>query len=119
MLCYAALSSITLPFSARETLSIPSWKKAMETEMQALLDRNTRDLVDLPAGCQPVDCRCVFLVKYQPDGTVEQLKALLMAKDYRQTYGIVYFDTFSLVARLNSMWVLISVAVILIGLCTN
>lgn len=33
---------------------------------------------------------------YNPDGTIDGLKAILVARDYEQTYDIDYFETFSL-----------------------
>jgi len=58
-----------------------------------------------------VGCRWVYTIKYHPDGSVEHLNARLMAKGYIQTYGVDYIETFSPVARLNSVHILISVAV--------
>jgi len=34
-----------------------------------------------------------------------------VAKSYTQTYGINNFETFSLVVRMNSIWILFSIAV--------
>ncbi|KAK4404691.1 Vacuolar protein sorting-associated protein 52 A [Sesamum angolense] len=45
------------------------------------------------------------------DGTLERYKARLVAKGFTQTYGVDYFETFSPVARLNSIRVLFSLAV--------
>jgi len=42
---------------------------------------------------------------------VDRYKARLVAKKYTQTYGVDYFETFSPVARLNSIRILFSVAV--------
>jgi len=39
------------------------------------------------------------------------IKARLAAKDYTQTYGVNYFETFSPVARLNSNQIMFSVVV--------
>ena len=53
-------------------------------------------------------CRWVFAVKFNHDGSVARLKAHLVAKDYAQTYGVDYSDTFSLVAKLTSICLFIS-----------
>jgi len=53
----------------------------------------------------------VYTVKYHPDGLVEHLKARLVTKEYTQTHGVNYMESFSPVARLNSVHILISVVV--------
>lgn len=42
------------------------------------------------------------------DGSVDRYKAHLVAKDYTQTYGIDYQETFSPMEKLNSIRVLLS-----------
>lgn len=51
------------------------------------------------------------MVKLKPDGSVNCYKACLVAKGYTQTYEIDYRETFALVAKLNSIQVLLFVAV--------
>ena len=46
------------------------------------------------------------------DGSIEQYKALLVAKGFTQKYGIDYEETFTHVAHLTSIKCLIAVATI-------
>ena len=62
----------------------------------------------LPTWKKAIDCRWVFTVKINPDGSIARLKACLVAKGYAQTYGVDYSDTFSLVAKLTSIRLFIS-----------
>jgi hypothetical protein len=48
--------------------------------------------------------------KLRPDSTIERYKAMLVVKGYSQKEGEDYFDTYSLVARLNTIRVLFSLA---------
>uniref|UniRef100_A0A2N9EHC7 Integrase catalytic domain-containing protein n=1 Tax=Fagus sylvatica TaxID=28930 RepID=A0A2N9EHC7_FAGSY len=105
-----SLSSLGVPKSYREAISHPGWRKAMEEEMHALELNHTWDLIPKPAGTSIVGCRWVFTVKQNPDGTVDRLKARLVAKGFTQTYGLDYTETFSPVAKLNSIRIIISLA---------
>uniref|UniRef100_A0A2N9EWV2 Integrase catalytic domain-containing protein n=1 Tax=Fagus sylvatica TaxID=28930 RepID=A0A2N9EWV2_FAGSY len=76
------MSSISIPSSYKQDSSSSGWKHAMDEEMSALQESN------LGAHCSSF---------WETNG-------------YTQTYGVNYLETFSPVARLNSVRILHSVA---------
>ena len=82
----------------------------MVEEMDALHSTGTWDLVLLPTGKSPVGCRWVYTIKIGLDSRVDLFKAHLVAKGYTQIYDFYYYDTFSLVARIVSIRLLLSMA---------
>ena len=106
----SAISSVSLPKNTNEALSHLGWRQAMVDEMAALHSTSTWDLIVLPFGKFPVGCCWVYTVKVDPDGQVDRLKALLVAKGYTRVYGSDYGDTFSSLAKIASIRLLLSMA---------
>lgn len=106
----SALSSITIPKTLQEALSHSGWRQAMIDEMTALESNQTWTLVPSPPGKSIVGCRWVYTVKIGPDGSIDRLKARLVAKGYTQVFGLDYGDTFSPVAKIASVRLLLSMA---------
>ncbi|XP_071686825.1 uncharacterized protein [Rutidosis leptorrhynchoides] len=99
----SAIYSENIPTSVEQAFKSKDWKKAIEVEMKALNDNDTWEKCVIPQGKKPVGCRWVFTIKYKPDGTIERYKARLVAKGYTQTYGIDYSETFSPVAKIDTI----------------
>ena len=101
------------PLSFSEVISAPDakhWDKAIRTEIDSINKNNTWILVDLPKGAKPIGCKWIFKKKYHPDGSIEKYKARLVAKGFSQKPNIDYFDTFALVTRISSIWMLLALA---------
>ena len=78
--------------------------------MFALSENAPWSLVTCPPGKTIVGCHWVYTVKYLLDGSIKRLKAHLVAEGYTQTYDVDYAETFSPVAKISSVQILISLA---------
>ena len=86
------------------------WKKATDSEFNALLENDTWQLVPPPEDKNIVGSRWVFKVKRNADGSVEKFKARLVAQGYSQAKGIDYQEVFSPVVRSTSIRSLLALA---------
>ncbi|XP_020252561.1 protein phosphatase 1B-like [Asparagus officinalis] len=59
--------------------------------------------------CLNVGSKCVYKVKYRPDGTIECRKAHLVARDFTQQHGIDYEETFTSVAQMSIVRTILAV----------
>ena len=98
------------PDTFAEASGHPHWEAAMNEEYHSLLANDTWDLVPLPKGRKLVRCKWVYRTKYGPDGKVDKHKARLVAKGFSQVEGIDYTETFSPVAKMNSIRLVLSLA---------
>ncbi|GJR31299.1 retrotransposon protein, putative, ty1-copia subclass [Tanacetum coccineum] len=86
------------------------WLNAMNVEMQSIRDNKVWKLVYLPPNGKTVGHKWLFKKKTDMDGAVHTYKACLVAKGFTQTLGIDYEETFSLVADIRAIMILIAIA---------
>jgi hypothetical protein len=101
------------PANYKEAMAGPGsdkWRKAMKSEMESMYENQVWNLVDPPEGVKPIECKWIFKRKTDADGNVTIHKARLVAKGFRQVQGVDYDETFSPVAMLKSVRILLAIA---------
>ncbi|KAG8483777.1 hypothetical protein CXB51_022617 [Gossypium anomalum] len=70
----------------------------------------TWELVERPNNRNTIGVKWVYRAKQNTDGSLIKLKARLVAKGFSQRYGLDYFETFTPIARLDTIRLLIALA---------
>jgi hypothetical protein len=110
---YAMFAEFPEPMSYTQAMKSENsheWNLAMDDEIESLKMNNTWELIDKPDDRLVIKNRWVYKVKTNVDGCIEKFKARLVAKGYSQKAGIDYNETFSPVARFDTIRVVLSVA---------
>ena len=67
-------------------------------------------MTDLPDDWQAIENKWIFKKKTDADGNVTIYQARLVAKGYRQVQGVDYDESFSPVAKLKSVRIMLAIA---------
>nr|GEW03455.1 hypothetical protein [Tanacetum cinerariifolium] len=86
------------------------WLNAMNVEMQSMKDNEVWDLVDLPPNGKAIGSKWLFKKNANMDGAIHTYRARVVAKGFTQTYRVNYEETFSLVADIRAIRILIAIA---------
>jgi len=105
------------PETFEEASQSSEWMTAMKDEITALEQNQTWELVPKPKDVKPISCRWVYKIKHRPDGSIERYKARLVARGFSQQYELDYDETFSPVAKLTTVRVLLHLQPTKAGTC--
>jgi len=86
------------------------WQSAMRFEIDSMGDNQVWNLVDPPDRVRPIECKWIYKKKKDMDGNVHVYKAQLVTKGFRQVQGVDYDETFSPVAMLKSIRIILAIA---------
>jgi hypothetical protein len=84
----------------------------MLEELDSIKENKIWSLVDLPSGHWPIGVNCIFKVMCDEHGEIVKHKARRVAKGYVQKQGIDFEELFAFVARMESVRVMIFLAII-------
>jgi len=89
----------------------PLWREVMDQEIAMLEQANTWRTVLRPDNANIVGSKWVFHIKQMANGSINKHKVCLVAWGFIQVYGLDYFNTYSPVARLTSIHLILAIAV--------
>jgi hypothetical protein len=96
----------------RETIQATdtaSWRLAIDSEINSIRANGTWDLVELPRNRKALPCKWVFRLKQTSDSSDPKYKAQIVAKGFRQEYGVDFDEIFSPVGKLSTLRFLLGV----------
>jgi hypothetical protein len=83
----------------------------MDLEYGALIKNKSWHLVPPMKGKNIVGCKWIYNIKRKQDESLDRYKVRLVAKGFKQHYGIDYDDTFSPVIKIATIHIILSIAV--------
>lgn len=88
------------------------WRNAMKVELDVIERNHIWELTTLPNGSKTIGVKWIFKTKYNERGEVEKHKAELVAKGYSQKEGLDYKGVNALVARWDTIRIILALAAV-------
>ena len=86
------------------------WLEAMKSEIDSMYTNKVWTLVDIHEDRKAVENKWIFKKKTDADGNLSFYKARLFDMGFRQIQGVEYEETFSPVAMIKSIRILLAIA---------
>jgi len=99
------------PWNFNDAKESKEWTQACVEEISSIEKNHTWDLVGLPTGAKPIGLKWVFKIQQNSDGSINKHKARLVAKGYVQRHGVDFDEVFAIVARTETIRLIIALAV--------
>jgi hypothetical protein len=80
---YGLAVSTEEPSDYQAAMSDSKWKSAMDKEYATLLKNETWQLVPRKSGANIIDCKWVYKIKKESDGSIDRYKARLVANGFK------------------------------------
>jgi hypothetical protein len=108
---HAAFVATFEPKDIGHALSDHNCVNLIYEELENFERNQVRELVDPPPGCKPIGTKWMWKNKQGEKGEVVRNKSRLVAQGYSQKEGIDYEETFSPIARLEAIMILLAFSV--------
>ena len=92
-----------------ESLQDTNWVNSMHEELHQFVQNDVWELVPRLKGVNVIRTKWIFKNKLEEHGTIIRNKSRLVAQWYTQVEGIDFDETFALVARLESIRILLAI----------
>ncbi|GJR78475.1 zinc finger, CCHC-type containing protein [Tanacetum coccineum] len=99
------------PKNYKEASSDQKWIEAMKVELDSINRNNTWELTTLPKGHKSIGLKWVFKTKKDVNGNIIRHKARLVTKGYIQQHDIDFEEVFAPVAKMETIRLLLAIAV--------
>uniref|UniRef100_K3WYJ4 Integrase catalytic domain-containing protein n=1 Tax=Globisporangium ultimum (strain ATCC 200006 / CBS 805.95 / DAOM BR144) TaxID=431595 RepID=K3WYJ4_GLOUD len=107
------VSDLCEPSSYSEAMSDPDqahWCKAVRAELKSMAPRGVFRPTKLPTSQRAIGTKWVFKIKRKADGAIDKYKTRLVAKGFKQQYGVHYTETFAPVVKYVTLCMMIAIA---------
>ncbi|PWA97255.1 ribonuclease H-like domain-containing protein [Artemisia annua] len=86
------LNKLSEPKNYWEASKTQHWKEAMNTEMKALYENDTFEIVELPSDRKAIGSKWVYKIKYKSSGDIDRFKARLVVQGFDVNNAFLYGD---------------------------